>query len=124
MAKRQVIRNAEGKPFSSWKPADKFAHMLTTRHPQLASEVTTEFVFDDGRKWRFDYAWPSELVAVEIDGFGYGHQAQQNIAAGHEKQNAAIAQGWKVMRYCSRQLGSIAGVEDAVDQVAQVLCRA
>lgn len=118
-----VIRNAKGEPFSKWKPADKFAYVFDAEKIPGA-EAANEFAFDETRKWRFDFAWPSQKVAVEIDGFGYGHQAQQNIAAGHEKQNAAIEQGWRVLRFTSRQLGSKQGVSDAVEQVCRLLCGA
>ena len=117
---KTVIRNAAGKPFSNWKPAEKFEHVWNT--DGIDGPMTKEFAFDNSRKWRFDFAWPTVKVAVEIDGFGYGHQAQQNIAKGHEKQNAAVLQGWKILRYSSRQLGSKAGVAQAVEEVSRVLC--
>ena len=117
-----VIRNAFGEPFSRWKPADKFLWVwneegLPGGQPQL------EYEFHEDRDWRFDYAWPELRVAVEIDGFGYGHQAQQHLANQNEKQNAALLAGWIVLRYNSRQLGSKQAVSDAVEEVARVLCQ-
>ncbi len=117
-----VVRNAKGEPFSSWKPADKFRYQLLIRHPEIFRRCHEEYEFDHERKWRFDFCWPTEKVAVEIDGFGWGHQAQQMISANHEKQNAAVAQGWKVFRFTSRQLGSLYGVHEAVDLVCEFLC--
>lgn len=115
----EVVRNANGQPFSKWLPAEKFRHCMNS---DMQSHCREEHEFCDDRKWRFDFCWPQLHVAVEIDGFGYGHQAQQQMAADNEKANRAVAMGWRVFRYNSRQLGSKRGVEEAVDQVWEFLC--
>lgn len=121
----KVIRNAAGQPFSKWKPAEKFDYMLGKHWPTIRTAGAPEHVFDSaGRRWRFDFAWPEQRVAVEIDGFGYGHQAQKGMAEDNEKANAAVEQGWRVLRFNSRQLGSKQGVVDAVDMVARLVCGA
>jgi very-short-patch-repair endonuclease len=112
-------RNAKGQPFSKWLPADKFRYLMPDSMRQFAVE---EYEFDDERKWRWDFCWPDQRVAVEIDGFGFGHQAQQCMAQDNEKANAGVASGWRVFRYNSRQLGSKKGVSDAVEQVWWFLC--
>ncbi len=124
-----VVRNSAGQPFSRWKPADKFEHAIRERHPELclAGRMVLEHRFDLARKWRLDFAWPGCLVAVEIDGFGRGghgggHQRPAAISKDHQKQNAAVAQGWRVIRFTSACLGSRQKVDDAADLVAQVLC--
>lgn len=116
-----TVRDAQGKPFSKWKPAEKFAHVWREQGLE-GDDLETEYEFHPTRRWRMDFAWPSQMVAVEIDGFGYGHQAQQQMAADNEKQNAAVSLGWKVFRFNSRQLGSRAGVEDAVGLVSEFMC--
>lgn len=119
----EVIRDNEGKPFSKWKPAERFRFMLEKCElPGVIEEMRPEFPFNPDRKWRFDYAWPSQNLAVEIDGFGWGHQAQQNISAANEKRNSAVEAGWRVLVFDSRLLGSKAKVEEAVEQVCRVLC--
>lgn len=115
----KVIRDANGKPFSKWKPAAKYEYMLTD---EMREHCRKEYRFTTDRDWRFDFAWPEQKVAVEVDGFGFGHQAQQRLAHNHEKQNAAVLMGWRVLRYTSRCLGSKAGVAAAVDQTWEVLC--
>ena len=117
-----VVRNAKGQPFSSWRPAEKFAHVWSDQG--IEGPCEGEYVFAQDRKFRFDFAWPEVKVGVEIDGFGYGHQAQQQMAADNEKANLAVELGWKVLRYNSRQLGSKQGVSDAVEQVSRVICAA
>ena len=115
----KVIHNALGKPFSSWLPADKFEHVLFERYPVAKKNLVKEYQFDPNRKWRFDYAWPAYMLAVEIDGFGGGHQTPKAMARDNEKANGAMDLGWTLYRYCSAQLGSKLGVELAVEQVAR-----
>lgn len=66
-----------------------------------------EFRFHPRRKWRFDFAWPQILVAVEIEGgvwSGGRHSGGAGMAADCDKYNAAVALGWKVLRFTERQL--------------------
>ena len=56
-----------------------------------------ELRFDASRKWRFDFAWPDQALAVEIE--GSGHRSIVTFRKDTEKYNAAIAQGWRVMRF-------------------------
>jgi very-short-patch-repair endonuclease len=81
----------------------------------------TEFRFHPVRKFRFDFAWPRHKVAVEIDGYGFGHQAIKGMAGDNEKINLAIECGWLVLRYTSRQLGSRDKRRAVVQQVLRVL---
>ena len=121
--RKGVLYDDTGKPFSKWLPTEKFDYVLETEGIKGGDHVK-EFVFHGERGWRLDHAWPSRMIGVEIDGFGYGHQAQQCMAEDNEKANAAVELGWKVLRFNSRQLGSMQGVKDAVEQVCRVLCEA
>ena len=121
--RKGVIYNEAGDPFSRWRPAEKFEYVFgRDMYRSLWKHARFEHEFCESRKWRFDYAWPGNLLAVEIDGFGFGHQAQQRIAENNEKRNHAVTLGWRVLVYDSRLLGSAAGVEDAITQVAKLLC--
>ena len=66
------------------------------------NECFREFQFVSDRKWRFDFAWPKEMVAVEIDGLKHdgkgGHQTVQGVLADAEKYEAALRMGWRVYR--------------------------
>lgn len=62
-----------------------------------------EYVFAKPRKWRFDFCWLAEGVALEIQGglFVQGrHTRGAALLKEHEKLNAAAALGWRVL-YCS-----------------------
>jgi hypothetical protein len=63
-----------------------------------------EKLFYTGRKWRFDYFFPAELVAVEIEGgaYKYGrHNRPHGFFADMEKYNAAAEMGIRLLRYPS-----------------------
>ena len=64
-------------------------------------EVVKEFRFHEKRKWRFDYAFPSHKVAIEVDGgvwTGGRHINPQGYINDMEKLNTASSMGWLVLR--------------------------
>jgi very-short-patch-repair endonuclease len=60
-----------------------------------------EYRFHPTRKWRFDAAFPSAKVALEIEG-GVWNYGRHNRASGFlkdmEKYNEAAMLGWRVIR--------------------------
>ncbi len=79
-------------------------------------EPKREYKFHDVRKWRFDFAWPELMIAVEVEGvthFGNNkngtmkigrHQTAKGYEADCEKYNAAALAGWKVFRFTQKQV--------------------
>lgn len=72
-----------------------------------------EVRFDAVRQWRFDFAWPPQRIAVEIDGGTWkrtrggrsaGHAHPQRMEDDNEKRNAARLQGWRVFQFTTRQV--------------------
>lgn len=61
----------------------------------------TEFVFAPPRKWRFDYCWPRQKVALEVEG-GVWTRGRHTRGAGFlkdmEKYNEAARLGYLVLR--------------------------
>lgn len=83
----------------------------------------TEYTFAPPRRWRFDFAWPSEWdshgeymanmngpsVALEVEGGiwqrgGGRHNRGKGMLADMEKYNEAAIRGWKVLRVTPQQL--------------------
>lgn len=70
-------------------------------------EPVPEYKFSPVRRWRFDYAWPEQHVAVELEGgcFISGrHSRGVGMRKDCEKYNAAIELGWLVLRYLPREI--------------------
>ena len=61
-----------------------------------------EYIFHPTRKWRIDFAWPEEKLAVEIEGGIYSH-GRHTRATGFlgdiEKYNALTELNWSLLRY-------------------------
>jgi hypothetical protein len=66
-----------------------------------------EYQFVPERGWRFDYAWPDSMVALEIEG-GVYTGGRHVRGAGYEqdldKYNEAALRGWKVIRFSLSQI--------------------
>ena len=65
-------------------------------------EPEREYRFHPTRRWRFDFAWPTFMVAAEVEGVspaGGRHQHIAGFEADAEKYNAATLAGWKVLRF-------------------------
>jgi very-short-patch-repair endonuclease len=68
-----------------------------------------EFHFHPTRKWRFDFAWPARMLAVEIDGGEWvrsRHFSAKTADAEREKTIAADRLGWTVLHFTGSQVRS------------------
>lgn len=66
-----------------------------------------EMLFDPGRAWRFDFAFPAARLAVEIEGGAWSggrHVTPRGFIADCEKYNAAAVAGWRVLRFTPEHL--------------------
>jgi hypothetical protein len=69
----------------------------------------TEFVFHPTRRWRFDYCFVDQRLAVEVQGglFVAGRHSRGAALLGeHEKLNAAAVLGYRVLYVVPKALGS------------------
>lgn len=83
-------------------------------------EAQREYRFAPPRMWRFDFAWPEQRFAVEIEGGVWTngrHTRGSGFVADTEKYNAAALAGWKVLRFTEKSVRD----GSAVELVAQVL---
>lgn len=98
-------------------PASAYAGLARKRSNHLPLELQcralslpeplVEFRFHPTRRWRFDYAWPREGVALEVEGviytkgdhrLGGRHVSARGFKADLEKYGEAAAAGWRVIR--------------------------
>lgn len=67
----------------------------------------SEHKFHPKRKWRFDYAWPEQMIALEVEG-GVWIAGRHTRASGYvkdmEKYNEAACLGWLVLKCQPKQL--------------------
>lgn len=86
-------------------------------------EPATQHRFCDFRRWRFDFAWPERMVAVEIQGghwSGGRHVRGKGYQADCEKHNAATLRGWRLLHFTSDDLDH--RPVEVVEQVKALLC--
>ncbi len=75
---------------------------------------TREHRFNEGRRWRFDYAWVQARVALEVEGgawTGGRHTRGSGFVRDLEKYNSATLRGWRVFRVTPDKLRSALTVE-------------
>lgn len=115
----------------------EFAYYWKALAPQFLADPPAprrQYRFHPERRWKADFAWPRQRVIVEVDGgaflrrrskktgkrySGGGHHSAAGYRADRERDNAAVAAGWLVLRYTSKMLNDDPWA--AIEQVCTVL---
>jgi len=85
------------------------------------SEAEKQYRFHPTRRWKFDNAWPDEMVAVELEGgiFTRGrHTRGQGFHNDCDKYNAAQRLGGVVLRYTTLHMDD---PQSMIDEITDVL---
>lgn len=85
-------------------------------------EFVREFKFHKKRKWRFDFAWPKEKVAIEIEGgiwSGGRHTRGFGFEKDCEKYNEATISGWRVFRITGKTVKN--DTSKIIDRIVSLL---
>lgn len=87
-------------------------------------EPVCEYQFHETRGWRFDFCWPSEMVACEYQGLNWkrdgensGHQSIAGLMNDCEKFSEASLMGWKLILITAESVNSgqaVAWIERAL----------
>jgi very-short-patch-repair endonuclease len=88
--------------------ADLLGDKLDTGFP---GRMLREYQPVQGRKFRIDFAFPMEKVAIEFDGYRYHGFSKKGFKQGLERQNILVTHGWRVLRY------TLTDVRDRLDTV-------
>ena len=97
------IKRRRNAPKSPRNAKDAFT-LLLRQH--IGVECVKEYRFHPTRKWRFDYAFPSIRVAIEIDGgvwINGRHNRPSGFLGDMEKFNAAATLGWVVLKFTPQE---------------------
>lgn len=82
------------------------AQQVTRLHDKVLAQLAgfpdpvTELLFHPKRKWRFDYAWEVQMIALEIHGgihSGGRHTRGRGFVEDRTKMNEAALLGWTVL---------------------------
>ncbi len=77
--------------------------LITLCRSLKIAEPVPEHRFHPGRKWRFDYAWPLYMLAMEVEGGLWTngrHSRGSGAVADLEKYSEAAILGWRIL-YCT-----------------------
>jgi very-short-patch-repair endonuclease len=85
---------------------EKFRGMLRTRELR---QPDREWRFHPTRKWAFDYAWPEQRLALEVEGGAFmrgggRHNRGTGFRADCEKYSEGAVCGWRILRVLPEQL--------------------
>lgn len=83
---------------------------------------TREYRFAIQRRWRFDYCWPAQKLAVEIEGGAFSggrHTSGVGFRNDIEKYNTAARLGWTVLRFLPENIGQT----DTYEMILALLTR-
>lgn len=72
-------------------------------------DPATELLFHPKRKWRFDYAWPTRMIALEVHGgihSGGRHTRGRGFVEDRAKMNEATLLGWTVLEVTPEHIKS------------------
>lgn len=91
------------------------AQQVTTLHDKVLIQLVglpdpaTELLFHPKRKWRFDYAWEEQKLALEIHGgihSGGRHTRGRGFVEDRAKMNEAVLLGWTVLEVTPEHIKS------------------
>ena len=72
-------------------------------------KIEPEYKFHPTRRWRFDFAIPSEMIAIEIEGglwLNGRHNRPLTMIKDFEKYNSAAKLGWRILKYTPSQVNT------------------
>ena len=96
---------------------------LAVLRQQKVAEPVAEATFHPERKWRWDWSWPAQKVALEVQGGIWAkgrsaHSSGTGLRRDMEKFSAAACLGWRILLVEPNQLATI-GTATAIRQALQ-----
>jgi very-short-patch-repair endonuclease len=88
-----------------------------------APEWVSEYRFASPRRYRFDFAFPAHMLAIELDGGTWingGHSRGAGFARNCEKLNLAVRLGWRVLRYDTDMVNDWRAAREVVETLGEL----
>ena len=81
-------------------------YLLQIHLRELGIHTEAEFRFKPDRRWKFDLADTHNKIGFEADGgkFTGGHRRGEALEDDYERQNTAIMEGWRLLRFTNDQI--------------------
>jgi very-short-patch-repair endonuclease len=83
-----------------------------------------EYLFHPSRKWRFDFCFLKEKLAIEIEGVSNAFSRHTTISGYRNdlvKYNAATLLGWRVLRYTQDMVESGQAIAEVLEALGMPL---
>jgi hypothetical protein len=120
MSPTDTLRRAQTKAKREAVELHMMQHLQAAR---LTDGIQREHRFDPARRWRFDFAWPARMVALEVEGGAWSggrHTRGAGFTADIEKYNRAAVLGWTVIRATSAHVRSGKALSDVQQMLEAV----
>jgi len=83
-------------------------------------EAVREYKFCPQRRWRFDFAFMAQRIAVEVEGgifIGGRHGRGPAFVKDCDKYNTATKMGWRVLRYSTEMVLAGTAINDVLEMM-------
>ncbi len=87
-------------------------------------EPEREYRFDAVKRYRFDFAYPDQMLAIEVEGGTWvsntGHTSGTGYHSNVRKYNLAVVKGWKLLRFTTDMVTSgeaLRVIEDVLNAI-------
>lgn len=99
-----------------------FAHYVSFLAPDLKPGMVEQYRIAPDRRFKWDFAWPAQKLAIELHGglWSYGaHSRPAGVQRDMVKANLATLAGWRVLYFSTDDLED--DPESVIAQVRAVL---
>lgn len=120
MSAREWQEHMKRKPKKSVKTSHSSDIRLMLQLARI--DFVEEHRFHPDRKWRFDFAIPDRMIAIEFEGIHSGksrHTTRSGYAGDVEKYREAAKLGWMVLRYTAKDYKRV--IEDLLATIQNKL---